>query len=336
MNPIDHLRSGDVRERQPVPAQFEGHETANVSGKATHRLSVAALLLTIICVAAAVAAQCAPVYRRASWLSQIMAMPRRAGVVESPGGPMLQRVSLAGMPSDFLGVEYGPAKHSPLDLFLEAKAACILCREPRTVHLSYTEFGDNDLSLLLPVATLENLRLNGTNLTDAAVARLSKLPRLRSLSLNQTTIGDAGVEALRHCPKLNLIRLRGTRVTDRALYSLQKMPTLEGLDLSDTAVTVEGLKQLRSLHRLESLELAGLCFGDDDVELLASHPCLNYLDLSRTPLTDRGLLALTRSASFCRLRVEQTQVTAAGLREFLRLRSGVELIHSVQYPPISR
>jgi hypothetical protein len=310
-----------------VPAPSEGTAI---------RFRIAIFLLTAACLTSALAAPCVSVYRRAMWVSQVSTMARRPGVVETSAGGQLRYVSFSGSPRELLGVEYGPAGNSSLDLIYDVQAAFTVFREPQRVHLCYTEFGDNEVPLLLDAPTLQQLDLKGTRLTDQGVISLARLPHLRGIYLNHTAVGDAGIGALSHCPKLSLLGLRETRVTDRALQGLQRTTTLEILDLSDTAVSGDGLQVLRDLKRLETLHLAGLRIGDDDVPHLAGFRCLSFLDLSRTAISDRGLRELSKTFPGALLRVERTQVTPAGVCEFQRLRPEVQLQHSVECFPDAR
>ena len=105
---------------------------------------------------------------------------------------------------------------------------------------------DNDLALLLGLDRLESVDLlripneifgqepsepNGMEVTDAGLAYLERLPRLRMLNLDNTRITDAG------------------------LATLSRMGSLEEIDIERTKVTVAGLAHLRALKGLRELTL---------------------------------------------------------------------------------
>lgn len=63
--------------------------------------------------------------------------------------------------------------------------------------------GDDDLTELAPLKSLEILALEGASVTDAGLVHLEKLPKLRRLNLNRTSVTPAGIarlqEALPNC-----------------------------------------------------------------------------------------------------------------------------------------
>lgn len=91
---------------------------------------------------------------------------------------------------------------------------------------------------------LLGLRLNGTNITDAAVRHASGA----YIGLAQTAVGDASLASLKGLPKLHAIDLSGTRVTDPGVEQLcaDSPPWLAYLDLRGTSVTAELAERLRS------------------------------------------------------------------------------------------
>ncbi|TWT62827.1 hypothetical protein Pan54_35730 [Rubinisphaera italica] len=61
-----------------------------------------------------------------------------------------------------------------------------------------------------------------TNVTDAGVAKLKNLTRLRHLRLSYTGITDTGMKYLDSFPILELLELRDTRVTQRAIADFMR------------------------------------------------------------------------------------------------------------------
>jgi hypothetical protein len=67
----------------------------------------------------------------------------------------------------------------------------------RKCDLSYTEVADKDLSQLAHCVGLEDLRLDGTAVSDAGLAHLSGLPMIKLLCLNQTQVTARGLRTFR-------------------------------------------------------------------------------------------------------------------------------------------
>jgi hypothetical protein len=105
--------------------------------------------------------------------------------------------------------------------------------------------------------------------TEAGLARLEKLTRLRRLVISEhhwskneerylraCTITGRGLGALRSLTSLKELRLGRTLVDDAGLAALEGMTSLEVLELYRTPVSDFGLVHLRGLKRLKKLDLS--------------------------------------------------------------------------------
>jgi hypothetical protein len=99
--------------------------------------------------------------------------------------------------------------------------------------------------------------LDGTKLTDAGLAHLNELTRLRVLDLTDTQVTDAGLAHLTGLKGLQRLHLTGTKVTDAGLAHLTNLKRLTHLYLCDTGVTDAGLAHLKRLTGLQRLDLIG-------------------------------------------------------------------------------
>ena len=111
---------------------------------------------------------------------------------------------------------------------------------------------------------LEELDLQGTKITDSALAPLTYMSKLRSLNLVR-------------CPQ----------ITDDALGLLKFLPTLTRLRLEDTNITDEGVASIASMKNLRRLSL-GRLITDVGVERLSRLRGLTELDLSYSQVSDNG------------------------------------------------
>jgi mono/diheme cytochrome c family protein len=98
-----------------------------------------------------------------------------------------------------------------------------------------------------------NLRLQGTNVTDATLAVLKDVASLIELNLATTRITDAGLVHIAGLTNLESLNLSQTAVTDAGLKHLKRLGKLESLNLYSTAVTDAGLAQLKGLAHLQKL-----------------------------------------------------------------------------------
>ena len=90
-------------------------------------------------------------------------------------------------------------------------------------------------------------------MTDAGLANLNGLTRIKHLDLNDTRVTDAGLVHVRDLAELVWLGLYGTYVTDAGLVHLKSLKWLKDLDLKRTNVTaagVEGLETIASACRI--------------------------------------------------------------------------------------
>jgi hypothetical protein len=106
-------------------------------------------------------------------------------------------------------------------------------------------FGDAELAQLAPVASaVQWLDLGGTSVTDAGLAALGPMHRLRRLHLDESRVTDDGLARLSGLKEIEYLNLRGTSVTDRGLAALRALPRLRALYVWQTAVTPAAARAL--------------------------------------------------------------------------------------------
>ncbi len=113
------------------------------------------------------------------------------------------------------------------------------------LNLAGSRVGDKGLEKLAALAALEDLWVEGTEVTDDGLRHLRPLAKLKRLGLNDCRIGDAGLEKLAALPSLEAVHLRGTDVTDEGLRHLYQLANLKLLDLTNTRVTMAGVLKLK-------------------------------------------------------------------------------------------
>ena len=98
-----------------------------------------------------------------------------------------------------------------------------------------------------------NLRLQGSNITDATLAPIKDVLGLIDLNLATTRVTDAGLAHLKPLANLQRLHLEQTGVTDAGLAQLKGLKNLTYLNLYGTKVTDSGLDQLKGLKHLRNL-----------------------------------------------------------------------------------
>ena len=98
-----------------------------------------------------------------------------------------------------------------------------------------------------------NLRLQGTNVTDATVASLKDVTSLVDLNLATTRVTDQGLENLKGLAYLMRLHLELTGISDAGLAHLKPLTNLVYLNLYNTKVTDAGIAHLKDLKHLKNL-----------------------------------------------------------------------------------
>ncbi len=105
-----------------------------------------------------------------------------------------------------------------------------------------------------PLIKVSELRLSGSNISNAGLTNLHHVPNLVHLDLSQTNVDDGGLESIKSIPTLRTLYLAGCYgITDRATEVLADMAGLESLNVAGTRLTQAGLLKLGTLKRLRSL-----------------------------------------------------------------------------------
>ncbi len=165
-----------------------------------------------------------------------------------------------------------------------------------------------------PAGRVVELDLTSSWVTDAEMARVSRLTALRKLDLSQTKVTDAGLRALRDLPDVRELSLRYAEyITDDGLANLARWKRLEKLDLRGARVTSKVFEHLAPLTSLRELDLGFTEINDDGFEALLGLEKLRKLSIGGNRLTGQCLLLLKQLPALTDLDVGGTQRVDSGL-----------------------
>jgi len=112
-----------------------------------------------------------------------------------------------------------------------------------------TTAGDDFLEQLRPLANYVSwLDLARTQITDASMPTIAQMQNLEELNLNACAITDAGVAQLKGLGKLKKLNLTETSVSEVSLPTLLQMESLESIHLFQTGWSEEGAALLRRIR----------------------------------------------------------------------------------------
>jgi hypothetical protein len=181
--------------------------------------------------------------------------------------PRLKKLSVSGQrvtdadlraisqesPLESLHVSRGQVTGSCLPVLFERHSL-------RTLGLTYCPLDKQWIELVAGEESLENLFLSSPHLTDDAVAKIARLPRLARLWIS----GE---------------------LTEGICEPLARCRTLEDLTFTRVPLTSVGLTHLAGLSGLQNLDLEDCGISNESVDLLLTFPALHILRLDGVTLT---------------------------------------------------
>lgn len=174
---------------------------------------------------------------------------------------------------------------------------------------------DAGLAHLRGLRKLKYLNIANCPITDQSFAHLANLPALATLIVESDQIGDAGLVHLKKMRPLEFLAITSPRITDAGVAHLSGLTRLNRLFIKGANVTDAGLVHVASLRNLERLSLIECRITDEGVNTLRPLASLRQLGISTTgsPLTDRAFEPLKH---FKRLEVLGLYGGEDGLTQF--------------------
>ncbi len=252
-----------------------------------------------------------------------------------PRLPRLRRFSLSGTMVTDEGLRHLPPNVS--ELFVPGTAvngsgfANLKGRSFWRIVLDGTPLNDAGVGSVRSLASVANLDLTDTRVTDAGVEDLISVPGLQAVVVTKNRFSAKGLAAIKAAyPKVDLSSSwepnraaaeRVVSVNGRVVVSVKRN------DAELVVATAQDLPQ--DYFRVRRVDLAGVTKPLDSVlSTLAElkdpeFDGLESIDFSRSTLCDPGLGVLASVPSLTDLSLAETQVTSAGLthlKEMIRLR----------------
>lgn len=197
---------------------------------------------------------------------------------------------------------------------------------------------DEQASQVGKLATLEELAINGTALSDEGFKEFAKLKNLKSLTIwhlgwQNKSLTGSGFAALADCPKLERFNFSGSTVGDDGLKAITKVKTLTDVVCYHTRITDEGLKHLKELPYLKSINVGpqfSMRLGDAGLTTLCTIPTLERITYDETILTSASLQHLKSLRGLKELALTKTEIAPADLE---KLKTDLQGVTIKQTPP---
>jgi Leucine-rich repeat (LRR) protein len=156
--------------------------------------------------------------------------------------------------------------------------------------------GPTGLSHLGGLSALEELSFTGGEaLSEADLAGLESLSRLKVLSIMSSHLTDQSLASISKLERLEQLNLAGTRASRNGLNQLSGLKSLRGLDVQmwaevrPTNVTDELALDLSKLQGLKRLRLSGLALQEADAAFLANLRHLEGVTIDASSLPGTSL-----------------------------------------------
>jgi internalin A len=173
-------------------------------------------------------------------------------------------------------------------------------RKPRWPKWLVERVGPDYLGRVIGV---EFLQSPSNQADDALMARIGRLSALEDLSFagfdvknmrykGQCQVTDAGLAHLRGLVRLRRLQLGGTSIKGPGLIHLSGLEGLRSLELNKVPITDEDAKALTSLTMLEALLIESESLTDAGMPYLAPLEQLKHLELRAKKVTETGLALL--------------------------------------------
>lgn len=113
------------------------------------------------------------------------------------------------------------------------------------LHSGSSQVTDAGVAYLARLTRLRELRLDGAKVTGGTMHELKRLKGLEVLSANGSPFSDAGAEALTALVNLRDVGIVRSAITDAALASFEKLPNLKVLSVQESGLSAEAVANFR-------------------------------------------------------------------------------------------
>ena len=206
---------------------------------------------------------------------------------------------------------------------------------------------DETLPLLASLTSLEELSIEGMQVSDAGLVHFTPFTSLRSLALFHPSFGmkgfdGSGFAALKSLPKLEKLTVAGTPFNDRGMTAIAEITQLRDFRTWHTYQTQAGNKQLTKLPHLRSLWIGqrlrqyngssnALSLDDSTLDVLVSLKTLEALTLNEAQFSLTALLRLKELPKLKKLDLRTVDISQADVDQ---LRAALPQV-SIDWKPLT-
>lgn len=125
-----------------------------------------------------------------------------------------------------------------------------------TVFGSGKAFGDEQMTRVCQIKTLESIFVNGYGGTERGLAALVNLPNLHHFGADHSPFTGTGLAALKNSPNFSSVRFGGCPFDDEGMKALGELTQLKEANISHVRITSAGFPNFGKLVNLEKLTIS--------------------------------------------------------------------------------
>ncbi len=157
--------------------------------------------------------------------------------------------------------------------------------------------------IIAAAAELQELRLDGSDVSDADLTQLADHQQLRKLYLMNTGVTPKGLAAIKGLKDLRNLYLTGSGIDDSAAGILTGFAEMEVLGLSYTRVTDNTVVALADLKNLKVLGIRTRDITDLSVPYFQKMTSLERLDLRGSRVSVEGVEKIRQALPACNVQI---------------------------------
>jgi hypothetical protein len=183
----------------------------------------------------------------------------------------------------WLGIVYGRAD-APDGSIARVLASCRL----RSISLDRFSFSNSDFDAISRHVSLEELSLEGTNLSDETIAKLIAMPKLRQFRFCYCQVTGEGLAEMHGSISLERIFASGVPLSPEFAAYIAKCPRFIELTVSHPKVGDDFVASLGAHSSLRSLSLGDTSVTEKSIEAIEKLPELGLIHLPEKTFTKEG------------------------------------------------